>query len=130
MTQHRRAQVVIYALDPGRVAPFYAEVVGFHVIHTEDSHVTLGSDWMELHVVRAPAEHANRIEMFDPPQRREETPIKVSFLVANIQAARDVAGRLGGVIDGAETEWTWRGESHCDGHDPEGNVFQVRDIQP
>jgi hypothetical protein len=69
--------------------------------------------------------------MTRPPLRRTETPIKVSFPAASIQAAREVAGRLGGGIDGPEAEWTWRGESDWeDGQDPEGNVFQVRTAVP
>jgi len=122
--------VVLYVVDPARVAPFYVEVVGFRVVDAAGDFVTLGTDALELHVIRVPAEHAQRIEIADPPLRRDETPIKVSFAVADIQAAREAAARLGGSIDGPEAEWTWAGESHCDGHDPEGNVFQVRTAVP
>jgi hypothetical protein len=30
------------------------------------------------------------------------------------------------MLDPAASEWTWRGLRHCDGHDPEGNVIQLR----
>ncbi len=113
MERHSRAQVALYAVDPDRLVHFYADVTGLQVAEASDGFVTLTSDALELHLVRVPDELAATIELPDPVVRRVDTPIKVSFAVANIN-------------DAPTTEWVWRGEAHCDGHDPEGNVFQVR----
>ena len=64
--------------------------------------------------------------MSDPPVRREETPIKLVLPVRDLGGARTAAAALGGVVDGPEREWEFQGHRVVDGHDPEGNVFQVR----
>ena len=46
--------------------------------------------------------------------------------VASLDEARAAAASLGGIVDGVEREWDWRGATVVDGHDPEGNVFQLR----
>jgi predicted enzyme related to lactoylglutathione lyase len=56
--------------------------------------------------------------------------MKPSFAVDNLHAVRRRAPELGGAVDDAATEWSWRGMVHCDGHDPEGNVFQLRTDDP
>lgn len=40
---------------------------------------------------------------------------------------RVTAASLGGHIKPAAAEWSARGFRACDGHDPEGNVLQVRE---
>lgn len=47
--------------------------------------------------------------------------------VESIATARTTAARLGGTIRPAGSEWEARGFRACDGHDPEGNVLQVRE---
>jgi predicted enzyme related to lactoylglutathione lyase len=123
-----RAQIALYAVDPARLAPFYVEVTGLQVDEEAHSFITLSSTALELHIVRVPEDVAATIDVSAAPARREDTPIKVSFRVSSIEVARATAERLGGRIDGAESEWFWRGEVHCDGFDPEGNVFQVRAV--
>jgi len=120
---------VLYAKDLDRVAAFYAGVLSLAKIDAaRDDFVYLQSEdgSMELTVVAAPAAVADRIIIIDPVVRRETTPVKLSFAVADLVAARQQAGERGGRVDGPGTEWTWRGMVHCDGHDPEGNVFQLR----
>lgn len=36
-------------------------------------------------------------------------------------------GALAGVVDPPERAWTFGGYLRCDGHDPEGNPFQLRE---
>ena len=38
-----------------------------------------------------------------------------------------LADGLGGLVDPPEREWTAGGLRACDGHDPEGNVLQLRE---
>ena len=61
------------------------------------------------------------------PVRRADTPIKLVFTVASIEAARVLAAARGGQIDLPEREWQFREFRVCDGHDPEGNVVQLRE---
>jgi len=58
---------------------------------------------------------------------REDSYVKLCLPVASIDRARSVAAANGGAIKSAQHEWEARGFRACDGHDPEGNVIQVRD---
>ena len=58
---------------------------------------------------------------------RQDSYIKLCLPVASIAAARSVAATNGGAIKSAQHEWEARGFRACDGHDPEGNVIQVRE---
>jgi predicted enzyme related to lactoylglutathione lyase len=67
------------------------------------------------------------MEITKPAVRRSGTPIKLFFPVAVIAKARTAAISLGGMVDPADCEWTGDGFRACDGQDPEGNVFQLRE---
>jgi predicted enzyme related to lactoylglutathione lyase len=58
--------------------------------------------------------------------RREDVPVKLVFAVVDIVAARNSAAERGGAVDPVDREWGFEGFKVCDGHDPEGNVFQLR----
>ncbi len=62
----------------------------------------------------------------DPPVRREDAAIKLMFPVPSIGDARALAARLGGELNPPDREWQFGAYRVCDGHDSEGNVFQVR----
>ena len=119
------AGAVVYAKDLARVAAFYASVAGLAVAATEPDFVVLSGGRLELAVVRIPDSIADSIEVETPPIRRADTAVKLVFPVASLAAARAAAVGLGGVVDPVEREWTFRGATRCDGHDPEGNVFQL-----
>jgi len=46
--------------------------------------------------------------------------------VPSIAASRETAAKLGGELNPPEREWEFDQAKVCDGHDPEGNVFQLR----
>jgi hypothetical protein len=48
--------------------------------------------------------------------------------VTSIHSAREAAVALGGWVDATDHEWKFQNCLICDGHDPEGNVFQVREF--
>jgi hypothetical protein len=52
--------------------------------------------------------------------------VKLCFGVHGMARARALAAQFGGELNGPEREWEFRGRQVCDGHDPEGNVIQVR----
>jgi predicted enzyme related to lactoylglutathione lyase len=118
---------VVYAKNLQLVARFYAEVCGLAETLRDDGYVTLECDGIELVVLEIPAHIANDIEIATPPLRREDTALKLMFVVDSIAAAREKARERGGVIDPADRQWEFRGMRVCDGHDPEGNVVQLRE---
>ncbi len=119
--------VVVYAVDPTRVAAFYERVAGLSRTVTARGHLVLESESFQLVVVRVPDGIAAGIELADPPVRREDTAVKPAFVVADLAGARAAAAATGGVLDPPEREWRWQGWRVCDGHDPEGNVLQLRE---
>jgi len=120
----------VYAKDLDRVSRFYQEVCELQLAESGDDFVALERGPIQLVVVRIPEKFAQTIEIALPPQRREDTALKLMFVVRSIADARHAAVRLGGVIDGAGKEWEFRGMRVCDGHDPEGNVLQLRESAP
>jgi predicted enzyme related to lactoylglutathione lyase len=120
---------VIYAKDLDRVSRFYAELLGLSAVDVragDYSCLGSGDGDLELSIVAIPDHVGAGFVITEPPERRERAAMKPSFAVDNLDAARRRAPALGGVVDAAATEWCWRGMVHCDGHDPEGNVFQLR----
>jgi predicted enzyme related to lactoylglutathione lyase len=126
MPEHERAGAVLYAKNVARVGAFYAGIAGMTVTHTEADHVVLESPSLQLVIVAIPAAVAATIDIAEPPQRRTDTPIKLAFTVAGLDAARKAAPQFGGALNPVEREWAYRQHRVCDGHDPEGNVVQFR----
>jgi predicted enzyme related to lactoylglutathione lyase len=127
MSGQPNAGAVIYAKDLTRVSAFYADALGFPVTHSEPDYVVLGSPTFQLVIVAIPVHIAEAIDVTEPPARRSDTPIKLVFTVASIDAARASAAARGGELDPPEREWQFQGFQVCDGHDPEGNVVQFRE---
>ncbi len=123
-----KAAAVLYAKDIKRVSTFYAEVAELTIMHSEADHVILESVSFQLTVVAIPEKFAASFEIASPPIRREDTAIKLVFFISNIASARAIAARLGGELNSIEREWEFMGYRVCDGHDPEGNVIQLREV--
>lgn len=117
---------VVFAKDIRKVARFYEQLIPLSVTHTESSHIVLESDVMQLVIHGIPKKIADSIHVATPPAVREETPIKLFFPVASLVDARIRAEQLGGQLGPSKKEWEARGFRACDGYDPEGNVFQLR----
>lgn len=127
MAQHTGLSAVLYAKDLDRVCRFYAAVLGVDPPARDGSHVVLRAGGVQLVVLAVPEPLAREIVVSDPPARRTETPIKLVLPVDSIARARDLAGPLGGVVGSPRHEWAFEDDRVCDGHDPEGNVFQLRE---
>ena len=121
---------VVYVLDLGRALEFYRVTTNWSVLEQESGFVTLQSPSVQgatiLTLVQIPDEIAADITLADPPQRREETPIKLSFAANDLAEVRALAATVGGVVDSVDMEWTFGTVRVVDGHDPEGNVVQFR----
>lgn len=117
---------LVFAKDLQRVARFYAEVLALSATQAEQDHVTLESDIFQLVIHAIPRPIADSIRIAIPPEVREDTPIKLLLPVGSIAAARALAPSLGGQVGPVEREWELGDLRVCDGFDPEGNVFQLR----
>ena len=122
------AGAVLYAKDLGQLVNFYSSVLGIEPQTIEKGFATLGPRASQFTIVRMPKRIADTVGIATPPTPREGTPIKLVFVVEDIARARDRAKELGGALNTAEREWEFEGAKVCDGHDPEGNVFQLRQI--
>jgi predicted enzyme related to lactoylglutathione lyase len=126
MTHSGLIGAVLYAKDLQQLAAFYAAVAGLELAQTQDGFAVLGRPPSQLVIVRIPQAIADAISITRPPMVREDTPIKLVFAIDDIAHARARALDLGGAVNPAEHEWQFDGATVCDGHDPEGNVFQLR----
>jgi hypothetical protein len=89
--------------------------------------VVLESTGTQLVVHGIPPEVAATIKITDPPACRAAAAIKPVFFVRSMERVRAAAASLGGRLEAAEQEWSFRGTTVCDGVDPEGNVIQFRE---
>ncbi len=126
MPQQLLAGAVVYALEIERVSTFYAGLTRLPVLTSEPEHVVLAEDGFELTIVLIRPEFAEGLSIETPPVRRTETPVKLVFAVPSIAEARRIARELGGDVEPVEHEWSLHNYLACDGHDPEGNIFQLR----
>jgi predicted enzyme related to lactoylglutathione lyase len=118
---------VLFASDPKGVADFYRQLLSIDVVASHRDHVVLKAQHFELVIHAISDGSAESMDATKPAVRRSRTPIKLFFTVARIEESRAAAVSLGGMLDPAESEWTGDGFRACDGQDPEGNVFQLRE---
>ena len=118
--------VVIFVANVPRMTAFYQNVAAMTYVSGDPAHSVLqvGEFQLVIHALRGEPEPAP-----DPRGEvtvREDSYVKVCLPVASLGAAREKAAALGGRLQPPEREWEARGFRACDGHDPEGNVFQLR----
>lgn len=126
MRRTPKAGAVIFAKDVGRVAEFYEQLLSLSAVHTENDHVILESQDIQLVIHAIPAQVPRSISISAPPVVRDQTPIKLFFPVVSFAEARASASLLGGQVGPAVKEWETPSFRACDGYDPEGNLFQLR----
>src|SRR5688500_7346580 len=114
-------QVMLYAKDLAAMVAFYRDAIGLRVVEEREGWVALdaGAARFALHAI-APAIAAG-IAITRPPQRRSETPYKLTFDVGALDAARARIATHGGVPGDAPADAT-----SCEALDPEGNVLVLR----
>lgn len=118
---------VVYAKDLDRMVAFYA-ALGLVVDEAQrgDYAVLMGPQ-LELSIVQIPERIASQIELANPPQVREMTPIKLAFVVSSIDETLTATRALGGRVKDDSKRWQFRGFAIQDAVDPEGNVYQLRE---
>jgi catechol 2,3-dioxygenase-like lactoylglutathione lyase family enzyme len=125
MNDLRIARVILFVKDMQRMLAFYEGTLGLVVEpgdHDPAEFVTLRAGSCELALHLIPERWARDIHIADPPEARESTPIKITFVAADVEAAR-VELTAGGARMGEVRRFPPR--VSCDGVDPEGNVFQI-----
>jgi predicted enzyme related to lactoylglutathione lyase len=116
--------VVVFVADVPRLTAFYRELGAMTLTHGDAEHSVLEIEGFHL-VVHA---LAGEVRVGEGGIRvREDSCVKLCIPVASIAGARAIAAAHGGAIKPPEREWEGRGFRACDGHDPEGNVIQVRE---
>jgi predicted enzyme related to lactoylglutathione lyase len=126
MSGSARAGAVIFAKEVLRVSAFYRELLSMSRLHADAEHHVLQSPDLQLVIHAIPPHIASTFTIASPPEPREEAAIKLFFTVDDLDAAAATAHRLGGRIN--EQGWSGPGFQARDGCDPEGNVFQLREI--
>jgi predicted enzyme related to lactoylglutathione lyase len=115
---------VIYALGLERLSAFYQQLLGMRLLHADAEHHVIESPDMQLLVHAIPPHIAATITLPAPVLPREDQSIKLFFTVPSLAAAEALVGRLGGALFGPQ--YPGPGITIRNGHDPEGNVFQLR----
>jgi predicted enzyme related to lactoylglutathione lyase len=117
---------VLYARDLARLVDFYAAIAALAISERDDGHAVLERPGLELSIVAVPARIAAGIAIAAPPRPREEVALKLAFAVDDLAAAAARVAHAGGAMLPEDRTWEFRGQRVRDGHDPEGNVFQLR----
>ncbi len=121
--------LVVFAKNKKRVSAFYRQTLGLTALEEQPSHDVLQGPGIELVIHAIPSKIAATIKIAKPPHVREDTPLKPSFVVKNLEAVRAAAHATGGHLKPIEAAWQIRGHTVLDGHDPEGNVVQFKQRQ-
>ncbi|UMZ14577.1 hypothetical protein I9018_13155 [Pseudomonas sp. MPFS] len=124
------AGFVLYSLDPQALARFYAALLGWPISDQQPDYLQLQHQGMELTLIQVPAAIAARIVLQDPPLPRSDSACKPVFWISDLDQARQRAASAGGRLYEPEREWPFKGARVCDGIDPEGNIFQLRQTLP
>jgi len=119
--------VVLFVANVDRVASFYKAVASMKPVSGDRDHSVLEIDGFQLVVHQLKGEPEPVHDTQGRVQIREDSYSKLCLPVQSINSARSQAASFGGSIKPVEYEWQERGFRACDGHDPEGNVIQVRE---
>jgi predicted enzyme related to lactoylglutathione lyase len=119
-----KPSVVIFVADVRKVTAFYRELAAMSVLVEDEGHTVMELDGFQLVIHKLAGEpQAPEGEV----RVRRDSYVKVCLPVESITVARALAAANGGAIKSPQHEWEARGFRACDGHDPEGNVIQVRE---
>ena len=126
MSHLPKPSAVVFVANVPRMTQFYQALASMALLHQDDLYAVLEVEGFQLviHALKgAPDAAAAPVGQL---RVREDSYIKVCLPVESIATARTTAATLGGAIRPPGNEWEARGFRACEGHDPEGNVLQVR----
>jgi predicted enzyme related to lactoylglutathione lyase len=118
---------VIYAKNLDRLVAFYG-ALGLNMDEGKlGDYAVLTGPETEISVVQIPDHVASRVDLSEPSQARENTPIKLVFFVESIEETLAATLVLGGRLQDGSKRWHFRGHAIQDAVDPEGNIYQLRE---
>ena len=118
--------LVVFAKNKKRVSAFYQQTLGLEIVESDSSHDLLRDQSYEVVVHTIPRRYATGITVSKPPEPREETPFKPTFVVISLAHVRSAAQAAGGYLKPEAEAWRFRGHVVLDGWDPEGNIVQFK----
>jgi hypothetical protein len=121
--------LVVFAKSKARVSAFYQQTLDLEVIESESSHDLLRGQGYEVVIHTIPRKYAAKIAITKPPQPREETPFKPTFVVKSLAHVRSAAEATRGHLKPEAGAWHFRGHVVLDGWDPEGNIVQFKQAE-
>ena len=121
--------LVIFAKNKKRVSAFYQQTLGLIVEESDTSHDLLRGQGYEVVIHTIPRKYAAGISISKPPEPRQETPFKPTFVVSSLAAVRTAAEVTGGHLKPEAGAWHFRGHTVLDGWDPEGNIVQFKQAE-
>ncbi len=121
--------LVVFAKNKKRVSAFYQQTLGLSVEESDTSHDLLRGQGYEVVVHSIPRKYAAGISISNPPEPRQETPFKPTFVVPSLAAVRTAAEATGGHLKPEAGAWHFRGHVVLDGWDPEGNIVQFKQAE-
>ncbi len=121
--------LVVFAKNKQRVSAFYQQTLGLIVEESDTSHDLLRGQGYEVVIHTIPRKYAAGISISKPPEPRQATPFKPTFVVSSLAAVRTAAEATGGHLKPEAGAWHFRGHMVLDGWDPEGNIVQFKQAE-
>ena len=118
--------LVVFAKNKKRVSAYYQQTLGLEIVESDSSHDLLRDQSYEVVVHTIPRRYATGITVTKPPEPREKTPFKPTFVVISLAHVRSAAEATGGYLKPEAEAWRFRGHVVLDGWDPEGNIVQFK----
>lgn len=123
-----RQGLVVFAKNKRHLSAFYRQTLGLQAIEEKPSHDLLHGPGIEIVIHTIARQHAAGIQISQPPQVRQDIALKPTFVVPSLEAVRAAAEATGGWLKPQAQAWQIRGATVLDGHDPEGNVVQFKQL--
>jgi catechol 2,3-dioxygenase-like lactoylglutathione lyase family enzyme len=118
-------RVMLYAKDLKKMVTFYRDVLGFGIIPSRfdpEEFIVLDAGGAQLCLHQIPDVIARTIDISDPPQPRSKVPVKIMFVIEDVETMRERLLARGVPMGSLQS---FLPLIYCDGQDPEGNIFQI-----
>lgn len=120
--------IVLWVEDLDRASDFYSRLLNASVSEQSETFVAVASHHNEVLLHLVPEQYREGIA--GEPTVREDSVMKPIFQVESISSARAAVASLSGKVQPTETQQLYQAATYCDGFDVEGNVFQLREVNP
>jgi predicted enzyme related to lactoylglutathione lyase len=120
--------LVIFAKNKEKVSEFYQQSLSLKVAESDKTHDLLVGSGQEVVVHAISKAYAESIAISTPPEPREESAMKPTFVVNDLEVVRAAAKATGGFLKPLKQAWRFRGFVVLDGWDPEGNIVQFKQV--